>query len=102
MLSSNPFCNRVKLSCDHSELAVHIKRFYADLIAAHLVISIRLNGIILEQAENPVRGAVRQILAEISGAPPTHLTYPARFVPETEFHRLKVVNLANQLFAAQE
>jgi len=62
----------------------------------------RLNGIILEQAENPVRGAVRQILAEISGAPPTHLTYPARFVPETEFHRLKVVNLANQLFAAQE
>ena len=60
-----------------------------------------LCGIILENAEAAVRGAVRQVLDEVSGAPVRHLTFPARFVPEEEFHRLKVVNLANQLFAVR-
>ena len=61
-----------------------------------------LCGIILEQAEPAVRGAVRQVLAELDGAAVKHFTLPARFVPEAEFHELKAVNLANQLFAAQE
>ena len=60
-----------------------------------------LCGIILENAEAAVRGAVRQVLDEVSGAPVRHLTFPARFVPEEEFHQLKVVNLANQLFAVR-
>ena len=57
----------------------------------------RLRGIILEQAENAVRAAVRQMLAEIGGAPRRHLRLPARFVPEEEVPALKVRNLANQM-----
>lgn len=57
----------------------------------------RLRGIILEQAENAVRAAVRQLLGEIGGAPRRHLRLPARFVPEEEVPALKVRNLANQM-----
>ena len=60
-----------------------------------------LSGIILEQAESSVRGAVTQLFAQCDGDPAEHLSYPAEFVPEKEFHALKVADLANQLLFEQ-
>lgn len=55
-----------------------------------------LHGIILEQAETAVRAAVRQILSQIEGKGIRHILLPARFVPETELHSLKIPDLTNQ------
>ena len=55
-----------------------------------------LHGIILEQAEAAVRAAVRQILGQIEGKGIRHILLPARFVPETELHSLKIPDLTNQ------
>ena len=60
-----------------------------------------LSGIILEQAESSVRGAVTQLYAQCDGDPAEQLSYPAEFVPEKEFHALKVADLANQLLFEQ-
>jgi hypothetical protein len=60
-----------------------------------------LCGIILEQAEPSVRGAVNQLLEELDGKPAAHLRYTAAFVPEEKMHFLKVADLANQLLFEQ-
>lgn len=59
-------------------------------------------GIILEEAETPVREAVRQILQQLSGGKVQHLTRPALFVPEKEIPLLKVADLANQMLFEQQ
>ena len=60
-----------------------------------------LCGIILEQAEPSVRGAVNQLLEQLDGKPAAHLRYTAAFVPEEKLHFLKVADLANQLLFEQ-
>ena len=55
-----------------------------------------LRGIILEQAENAVRAAVRQVLSQIHGSPVRHIALPARFVKGNELRNLKIPDLANQ------
>ena len=60
-----------------------------------------LCGIILEQAEDTVRNAVRQLCAQCEGAPVRHLSAKARFVPAEEFLDLKVADLANQMLFEQ-
>ena len=57
----------------------------------------KLCGVILERAEETVRGAVTQLLAECSGAPLKHLSIKAEFLPASSFHTIKVADLANQL-----
>ena len=60
-----------------------------------------LCGIILEQAEVTVRSAVGQLWEQCSGGAVKHLKNKAVFVPENEFHSLKVADLANQLLFEQ-
>lgn len=55
-----------------------------------------LRGIILEQAEESVRSAIRQVLQQIEGGEIRHIALPARFIPEKELSSLKVPNLTNQ------
>lgn len=61
----------------------------------------KLCGVILERAEETVRGAVTQLLAECSGAPRKHLSVKAEFLPASAFHSIKVADLANQLLFEQ-
>ncbi len=60
-----------------------------------------LCGIILEQAEATVRNAVGQLWEQCRGGAVKHLKNKAVFVPENEFHSLKVADLANQLLFEQ-
>ena len=55
-----------------------------------------LQGIILEQAEESVRSAIRQVLDQINGGAVRHLSLPTRFISKREMQSLKVPNLTNQ------
>ena len=55
-----------------------------------------LQGIILEQAENAVRFAVRQVIGELNGEKRCHKLFTAKFVKKEEFSCLKLPDLANQ------
>ena len=60
------------------------------------------HGIILEQAENMVRAAVRQMIAQIGGAGISHIRLPARYVPKDKLSSLKIQNLADQMLFDQQ
>ena len=77
--------------------------FYSDAVGIYnewtvaSALKFPLHGVILEQAENAVRGAVRQILNQIDrGGGIRHLLPPARFVLGSELRTLKIPDLANQ------
>ena len=61
-----------------------------------------LHGIILERAEEAVRSAVQQVLAQISGGGKARITPKAEFVPADKFHLLDFPNLANQMLFEQQ
>ena len=61
-----------------------------------------LHGIILERAEEAVRGAVRQVLAQISGGGKVRITPKAGYIPAEQFHSLNFPNLANQMLFEQQ
>ena len=61
-----------------------------------------LHGIILERAEIAVRGAVQQVLSQISGGGQAHITPMAEYVPAEKFHLLDFPNLANQMLFEQQ
>ena len=58
----------------------------------------RFHGIILEQAEEMVCAAVRQVFRQIEGDEIRHLSFPARFVKADELETLKrnISDLTNQ------
>jgi DNA-binding LacI/PurR family transcriptional regulator len=60
-----------------------------------------LCGVILEQAEETVRSAVKQLFARCGGGENRHLSCKARFVPSEAFNTIKVADLANQLLFEQ-
>ena len=55
------------------------------------------HGIILEQAEEAVRSAVRQVIAQIGGMGISHIRPRAKYVPQSKIRSLKLQNLANQM-----
>ena len=60
------------------------------------------HGIILEQAEEAVRSAVRQVIAQIGGAGVGHIRPPAEYVPKAKIRSLKIQNLANEMLSDQQ
>ena len=56
-----------------------------------------LFGIILEQEEEAVRSAVRQVIGQINGNGIRHIRLKAEYVPKAQIASLKVQNLANQM-----
>ena len=61
-----------------------------------------LHGIILERAESAVRGAVQQVLSQISGSGQARITPKAEYIPADGFRKLKFPNLANQMLFEQQ
>ena len=61
-----------------------------------------LHGIILEKAETAVRGAIRQILSQISGGATARISPKAEYVPAEKFHTLNFPDLANQMLFDQQ
>ena len=61
-----------------------------------------LHGIILERAEVAVRGAVQQVLNQISGGASTRVTPRAEYIPAEKFHALNFPDLANQMLFEQQ
>lgn len=61
-----------------------------------------LHGIILEQAEVAVRGAVQQIISQISGGATADISPKAVYIPAEKFPELNFPNLANQMLFEQQ
>ena len=81
-----------------SELSLHpdVVGIYNEWTLASALNS-PLHGIILEQAENAVRAAVRQVLSQIKGCSGIqHISTPARFIKGNELRTLKISDLTNQ------
>ena len=55
------------------------------------------HGIILEQAEEAVRSAVRQVIGQIGGQGISHIRPMAKYVPKAKIRSLKIQDLANQM-----
>jgi DNA-binding LacI/PurR family transcriptional regulator len=55
-----------------------------------------LFGIILEQADTPVRTAVQQVIKQIRGEEVCHYSLSAKFLTKDEMLSLKIPNLTNQ------
>ena len=61
-----------------------------------------LSGIILEQEEEAVRSAVRQVIGQINGGGIRHNRIMAKYIPKPQIASLKVQNLANQMLTDQQ